>query len=196
MPTSFENARENIDEEGFLLSSSKFMYAWGSIGMLSKGATRGYYAPIPGIKLAGRYLGGVKKVRNMWHKSALGPIQGKATRQAMRKVGMGAITKAVFGKGTGTITKAMAGKLLVGRVAGLVHPIFNIWFASQLLSMPIQAYKGLTQAVRAGRGIEMGGYFPESKMSYTSRQRSVQAITASRLQARSAIGNEAMLFHR
>jgi len=197
MPTT----NEYTQEESLLASTPKLMYTWSALQMAGRGATRGYYAPIPGIKMAGRRFGAIKDVRNLWYKSAIGPVKGKAARQALSRVGIGTAAKAAFGKtalkkGAGAIARSIGTKLLISKVAGMVIPAFHIWFATELLSIPFQAYSGLAQQVQSYRGLELGGYFPETKGSLTSRQRTVRAITDSRLQARSAIGNEAFLYHR
>lgn len=87
-------------------------------------------------------------------------------------------------------------KNLIGRSAGMALKGLHLYFGAELLGMGWQGYSAIAQRVRKEKGLELGGYFPETQGSYTSRQRTVRAISDSRLQARSAIGNEAFLFHR
>jgi hypothetical protein len=89
-----------------------------------------------------------------------------------------------------------AARFLVSRAAGLTLGLMNLQFAWILGEAAVGTYKAASSMITKYRGIELGGYFPDSQGAYTSRQRAVQAITSSQLQARSAIGNEAQLFHR
>jgi len=92
--------------------------------------------------------------------------------------------------------RMLIGKNLLARAAGFGLTMIGIELAMMVPMLAYQGYRGIVEQVKSTRGLEMGGYFPETRGSLTSRQRSVQAITDSRLQARSAIGNEAQLFHR
>ena len=69
-------------------------------------------------------------------------------------------------------------------------PIGIAWFGG--LALLGNAAKGL----RRNQARDFGNSFVDSGQTYTSRQRAVRAIAESHLQARSAIGNEAMLMHR
>jgi hypothetical protein len=71
----------------------------------------------------------------------------------------------------------------------------GIQFAIFGAQLAVAGYKAISRQVSKYSGLELGGYFPETQGSYTSRQRALQAITASNLQAKSAIGNEAYLMH-
>lgn len=88
-------------------------------------------------------------------------------------------------------------RYLAGRIAGLAIPVVNLLTFG---SIAVGAASGLWGFISKTFGrpnyLEMGGNFQDSQAGYTSRQRALQAITSSSMQARSAIGNEAMLFHR
>lgn len=99
-------------------------------------------------------------------------------------------------KATPAILRNVAMKKMIGRVAGLGIGYLNLRFAMLPFELAWNAYKGIAETGYARRNVETGGYFPETRDSLTSRQRTVRAISESRLQARSAIGNEASLLHR
>jgi hypothetical protein len=98
----------------------------------------------------------------------------------------------------GTKTASSIGKrYLIGRAAGIGLAAFNLSWQIPLAVEAVKlVYGGMANQVNQHTYANLGGYFPETEGSYTGRQRAMQAITASRLQARSAIGNEAMLMHR
>ena len=193
MPTTTENL------ENPLFTLGKFMYSYESLRMLARAPMEGYYVP---------WTAGIGRgVNRMMGRGVLpmagrgiafgGPVGMQATREAAR-IGIGRTAGIALGGKAGTyLTSGAATKLLIGKAVGIGLGALHLYWGAQLLALPtIIAYHGIAQKVRAARGLEMGGYFPETKMSLTSRQRTVRAITASRLQARSAIGSEAMLFHR
>lgn len=64
---------------------------------------------------------------------------------------------------------------------------------TQGLEMGRKAYKS---AVRGRSQANFGGYFQDTDMGYTMRQRGVNAIQQSRMNARNAIGGEAKVLHR
>jgi prepilin signal peptidase PulO-like enzyme (type II secretory pathway) len=106
--------------------------------------------------------------------------------------------KALMGKpATYGLTRGAAAKAAIGKAAGFGLKALGLYY---LLSIPAQLTWGLYQTakqhVKSIKGLEFGGYFPETRMSLTSRQRTLQAISSSNLQARSAIGSEAFLCHR
>jgi hypothetical protein len=75
--------------------------------------------------------------------------------------------------------------------------LWKLEIAKMVLWDPVWAgYSAIQSQVKMAKGLELGGYFPDTKSSLTSRQRTVKAISSSRLQARSAVGNEAFLMHR
>ena len=79
-----------------------------------------------------------------------------------------------------------------------------IWFAMENISKPLMwpvgvawfGWKSMARGLQKSRYTSMSVPFEETEGTYTSRQRAVRAISESHLQARSAVGNEAMLFHR
>ena len=91
---------------------------------------------------------------------------------------------------------AAAIKFGVSKAAGLFIGLTSVQLAWMAGEADIGGYKAVSNAVTRYRGLEMGGYFQDTEAGYTSRQRAVRAITSSQLQARSALGNEAMLMHR
>jgi len=188
-------------EENLLWGTTKFLYTFEALKMLKRSPMEGYYVPWTKFtgknryaRLAGRRIGGDIVTRRGIGFGA--HIADRAMRETAKRTGTIGAAKAAFGRGAGTLTKSAGTKLLIGRVAGLALGAFEVYWAAQLLALPFQAYSAIAQQVQSYRGVELGGYFPETKGSITSRQRTVRAITDSRLQARSAIGNEAQLFHR
>ena len=201
MATSIEN---KIEQEGLVWGMAKFMYSWETARMLSKSPLKGYY--VPGTVGPSRFVAGQLASRG-WGGETARRVAGKrglnfgaatlGQRQAL-KMGTGAaFQRAAFGGGVQKVSRGVAGKVLLGRAAGIGLKAFNIYMWGALaVGLPMMGYKAIAEAVRANRGLELGGYFPETRGSVTSRQRTVRAITDSRLQARSVIGNEAQLFHR
>lgn len=127
------------------------------------------------------------------------PIQ-RAVSRDFERAGMfrirGATANAAAKYGSSVAERA-ASKFIISRIAGFALGVVNpIMWGSVIASVGTETYNIVSSQVNKYKGLELGGYFPESQGAYTSRQRMVQAITASHLQARSAIGNEAQLFHR
>lgn len=167
----------------------------------------------------GLRLGGVSAGSNatfsragiLGYSSASRTVAERATAKWANRIGIGAagarqeIGEAVaaryirrYGLSVGERAATVAGaKYLIGRAAGLAIPVLNVLMAAEMgYSIATKGYNMLADKFGKQNLLELGGYFPETQAAYTSRQRAVQAITASQLQARSAIGNEAMLFHR
>lgn len=201
MATNVEN---KIEQEGLVWGMAKFMYSWETARMLSKSPVKGYFAPgtigpsrfVAG-QLAGRGLGGETVRRVAEGGLRFGGLTGIRSGAAL-KMGTGAaFRRAIFGGGVQTVSRGVAGKVLLGRAAGLGLKAFNIYMWGALaIGLPLMGYQAIAGAIKTHKGLELGGYFPETRGSVTSRQRTVRAITDSRLQARSVIGNEAMLMHR
>ena len=86
---------------------------------------------------------------------------------------------------------------MLGKAAGIALKGANFVMGATLAyDLTVGGY-GMASAIESKyRGLELGGDYQDSMGAATSRQRALQAITASSLQARSAIGNEAMLMHR
>lgn len=110
----------------------------------------------------------------------LGVLSSKAWSQASR---MG-ITK--------QFATIAASRIGAGVFAGLT---IAMWapYVFQGAHGAVSAIKSLG---RSSRRQEFGETFNDSYGTYTERQRAVQAITSSRMSVRSALGNEASLFHR
>ena len=68
-------------------------------------------------------------------------------------------------------------------------PLGIAWFGGMAIM------NNAAKAMRKTQYVSMGSAFIDNGAIYTSRQRAVRAIAESHLQARSAIGNEAQLFH-
>lgn len=179
----------------------KFSAGWESLQILRDAPTQGYYLPTTRkglIAKAGRKM----KLWGAGGKMLAPPMDPTLYRYFRR----GGISR-MFGK-TGTIAKASkhfgknaaqkaAAKYITGRVAGVAIPVIGTYFAVEAaVGIGKFAYDTAAALTDKYKGIEMGGYFPDSQAAYTSRQRAVRAITASQMQARSAIGMEAQLFHR
>jgi hypothetical protein len=182
---------------------AKFQYGMDTLSMLRRGYRTGFYVPWTGgwdknwaVKQFG-LQGAVPKAMTgrgfqfskravagrYFEKAGLFGVQ-KATTKVATKYGM-------------DIAKGAAAKFLIGRAAGIALGVVNpLLWGGLVLDATVGAYNWASAQERKYRGMELGGFFPETQGSYTSRQRAVQAITASHLQARSAIGNEAMLLHR
>jgi hypothetical protein len=141
---------------------------------------------------------------------------GKFTKTFHNKLKSGALpeevlSRYVYGtyKGTGKLGWAALG---ASRAVGLGFSVMTftdpVWFTFAHWNNPIAmamgaayfttlgAWRGASQAMERHMYTDMSVGFPETPASYTSRQRAVRAISESQLQARSAIGNEAQLFHR
>jgi hypothetical protein len=190
----------------------RFSYSWSALEMMRDAQKRGYHVPWTRVNEKGE--GAIAKFgmkhgawgeRGLMHvpvnpraaklyaKHAWGGLRDREARKIVessltKKLGAAAAKRAAAGVAMSVVTGNVAGVAL--NVAGLV---LTTGFGAEIVG---GAYRGLESVVGKYRGLELGGYFPETQAGYTSRQRNLQAITASNLQARSAIGNEAMLFHR
>ena len=187
---------------GGLFEMAKLLYSWEALRMVAKAPTAGYY--LPGTASLPSKIQGLAKTTGFrgFQAQAAGLrstlVFGAPVSTQAAKLGIVGAARATFGKaGTSAVARGMAGKVLLGRVAGLGLKALSIYYTALIpLELAWGGYSAIAEKVRSARGLEMGGYFPETRRSLTSRQRTVRAITDSRLQARSAIGNEAMLFHR
>lgn len=190
MATSTEYTAGNTNP---LSDLAKGVYGWQTLEMLSRGASQGYYVPgLGGVgnaaTWAGRKFGFQGTVNTMWK-------GGKVKRWRVRKMGIRtALSK--IGKARSPFVKLAIGRQLTSKVMGLA--IKGIWLQLGLMvaGAAWKSWDAYATRLQSEGGLELGGYFPETTGSATSRQRTLSAITSSRLQARSAIGNEAMLMHR
>jgi len=190
----------------------KFSYSWSALEMMRDAPTKGYYIPWTrikakdesriakfGMKMKWWGEGGLGNMQvnpeavSLYRSRALGGLRNKSAQkyvinQLAPKLGMSVAKYAAIGA---------AASVLTGNVAGAALSV-GAFMLSVGLGVDISSglYGAVSNQVSKYRGLELGGYFPETQAGYTSRQRNLHAITASQLQARSAIGNEAMLFHR
>lgn len=185
----------------FLWPLTKFSYSFAALKMLKKSPVTGFYVPWT------RGKGNVAKFgRKMGVWGSSGWASGTAStaeRSALRifrssgVFGFNAARRKVAAAMGEQVATKVGSRFIIGRAAGLAIPALNVaLWAPLVVGTVVGTYKWAAALTSKYRGLELGGYFPETQGAYTSRQRSLQAITASRLQARSAIGNEAMLFHR
>lgn len=160
---------------GFL----KFQYSMDALRMISTSPRTGFY--IPWTRNTSGYLGGTFR---------------KRTVADMGRRAWGARGISIGGSAGRAFARSTAGRMLAG-VAGFLNPVLDVaLIAGGAGYMGYATYKVLKEKANQAARIEMGGFFQETQGSLTSRQRALQAITSSHLQAKSAIGNEAMLFHR
>jgi hypothetical protein len=88
-------------------------------------------------------------------------------------------------------------KMQVGRIAAGAFTLMNVAFFAPLV------YSGLKHMTKAANSFiqntyepNFGGNYLDTAAASTERQRAIQAIQKSHLNARAAIGNEAQLMHR
>lgn len=191
-----------VEQGGGLFDMAKLFYSWEALRMIEKSPGAGYY--IPGTaSLPGRVRGlaratGLSRFRLEASRLPQTLVFGAPVGPEAAKLGIASAARKTFGRaGTSAVSRGAVGRVLLGRVAGLGLKALSVYWTVMLpIELAWGGYSAIAERVRSARGLEMGGYFPETRGSVTSRQRTVRAITDSRLQARSAIGNEAMLFHR
>ena len=116
-------------------------------------------------------------------------------KETLKKIGFWRATKGFRTTRSPVMQKAFQ-KIAISRAAGFALTALNRVFVGAMLYQGWRAYDKYATRVALNRGFETGGYFPESRGAITSRQRAIRAISESRLQARSAVGNEAQLLHR
>jgi len=216
MPNDNEYGGQQSNAIGNAVGFLTPWYAFSSLHMMSRMPTEGLKVPWTPITLwsPGERLGRVAEKYNAQRFTKGGRLPLLRARQsgriatrtlysgqlAARRATGKALTSAsrTFMKMTSKISaKGLSARFLVGKLGGYgIAAVLTAdalalgWMATGGL------YGGISKAVSKYKGLEMGGYFPDTQTAMTSRQRAVQAITTSQLQARSAIGNEAMLFHR
>ena len=151
----------------------------------------------------GRHLGKLPK-------ATLASLHGKPEQWLLKRMSAGkmkgalniAKTRGVFRASAWGAAKraglmAPLAKIAASRAAGAFFTGFNILMFAPLI------YSGVRGAVntihdigRTGRRLDFGGDYIDTRGAYTERQRSLRAITSSRMSTRAAIGNEALLMHR
>jgi len=159
------------------------------------------YAGTNSDLLFGRNSGRLGKV------GSKGMISQQASLYSRRQ--MRAALKIAGQKGTGITTTAgwkaasrrgLTGsfaKIAAGKVGSIGAKLFSAGFAAQLVyGAAKSSFLMLRSEGRSAKKLEMGKPFMDSNAAYTERQRSLRAITSSRMSTRSAIGGEAQLIHR
>jgi len=150
-----------------------------------------------------RSISGGKIVRT----GSKGMIKKQAALYARRQM-RGAL-RIAGQKGTGIATtagwraasrKGLTGafaKVAAGKIGSVGLKLFNAGFAAQLVYGATKASFLMlrSEGRRAGK-LNMGKAFTDTEAAYTERQRSLRAITSSRMSTRSAIGGEAAMMHR
>ena len=171
-------------------------------------ATHAYYTSLRsglwgrysgGVHRPGRYssmIGGIRQTASVAPKMAASARYGSALELLERPGGRLFSKKIISEAGKRGISKEFA-KLAISRIGRtlLTGLEVSMWGAT--------AFQGFMGAVttlrtigRKGLRQEFGESFIDNRSTYTERQRSIRAITSSRLSARSAIGGEAQLMHR
>jgi hypothetical protein len=214
---------ENEEQEygkGGVVGLAGSLYGWSVLSMVEDFQNTGeYYAPWTGP--INRAMGKGKGPFNvsMMNRSggikarAIGPVtRQQAAREEIKQLFFG--SKFVGAGETAAARRAGYAQLSASRAVGAVFSgvalTDPVYYGFRWLAKPTimglgfglawfggtAAIQSTARALRRGQYVSMGGYFPDSQSAFTSRQRAVRAISESNLQARSAIGNEAMLFHR
>jgi hypothetical protein len=211
MRSDFLDREQDQYSGGGLGSVVGSLYQWSALSMLAEFSNTGeYYVPWAGmIKKGGIKISALGKswgIREAPKAAAIGSTSAfkVAYEQAYRPMLFG---KKFLGKNALGATQLFASRAVGFGLASMTwtDPAF---FAFRYLTNPAMwgvgvAYFGgaalwqnTARAMERTRYVDMNVMFPETQASFTSRQRAVRAIAESHLQARSAIGNEAQLFHR
>ncbi len=179
---------------------AKGFYSFSTLMALTRIPTKGFEVP-----WTGGVGGTVNLATSQFAKFGIGTptalnttlrVGGPIRSAGIRKLGFfGAAGHLARGKAPVVARRAMA-KLMISKAAGAGMGLIYFELAMLPLQLGWAGYSAVAEAIKTHKGLELGGYFPESRGSMTSRQRTVRAITDSRLQARSVIGQEAMLMHR
>lgn len=192
-------------QSGGIMGVVGSLYGWSTLGMVEQFSETGrYYIPWSGTYTGTKAGVGVSMVGR--GKIGIAPqVAGKVSdfrkiAVGTKYVGSGALGTAqlVASRGVGLAMSGMtwtdpyfyAFSLLTGSVSAFTLPGAIAWFGGSAM------LRNAARAMERSRYIDMKVPFMETQGSYTSRQRAVRAIAESHLQARSAIGNEAQLFHR
>jgi hypothetical protein len=203
---------------GAALSTTNMLYSWSALEMLSKSSTQGYYLPWTRAwdPIKKKYEG---KIANFGRKMGMwgdrGVVLGKrpsqyAVKGLRRTMGFGysSIERTLaqrYARTVGADAAKMVAKRALTFAAGsmVLEAASGIGLALITAQLAGMAGEGISMLWKAGTApaerhsfLRFAAEFPDTRATATSRQRAVQAITESQLQARSAIGNEAMLFHR
>jgi len=186
------------------------LWGWSALQMAGDfGETGSLYVPWTGILPGGKWK--TSMIGEPWGVRPLNTVES-SLKANFAKDDLGLTKHAIYGskfRGIGRAGKA----LLMGSTAARVGLAAYTWtspefFAFRYMGRPSmwgwgalwfgvgKTLQNTARAMERTRYVDMGAAFPETQQSLTSRQRAVRAISESHLQARSAIGNEAQLFHR
>ena len=121
---------------------------------------------------------------------------GRAIALSGRK-GLGVATTAGWKAASRRGLTGQFAKLAAGKVGAIGAKLFSAGLSAQLVyGAAKSSFLMLRNEGRNAKKMEMGRPFMDSNAAYTERQRSLRAITSSRMSTRSAIGGEAALLHR
>lgn len=204
MESRFYAGEEEEYGGGGLGALTGSLYYWSTLSMFAGFHDKGeYYLPWSGmVKPGGMRVSAVGK------KWGIRAATAEDLRDPMSKL----IGKKWAGMG-GVGTAQLIGSRLTSGIIGTMIWTDPVFFAFNMIGKSAAAkwslgltgvawfgagalVHGAARAMERTRYVDMNQAFPESQQSFTSRQRAVRAISESQLQARSAIGNEAQLFHR
>jgi hypothetical protein len=218
MPTETDYLSNESPASGLGLAALE-MYGWSTLDMLSQIQTSGRaFIPWSRFVGGGRAGLGVDLSGNILQtrKQFLSSPQFKSGSKARQLIERG-FTRTAWGskfapnflsKAASIGESALAASRLSSVGNAYLMATNPIMFAAGMASNPLALAAGAawfiggSAIVSAGKAVERKHYvtlaapFEDTERSYTSRQRAVRAISESHLQARSAIGNEAQLFHR
>jgi hypothetical protein len=198
------------------------LYGWSALSMLAEFQKTGqYYVPWTGkilgrpgpytLDMVGRKTFGILPLSAGPKRSGrtIGKVLGKQPF-AERNLRESIFGSKFIGKGSargwGMAQLGVSRAINVGlSTMTWTDPVFFAFrYAANPMMWPVGIlyYGGMNTWGNAARAMERTRYvdmsqpFVDTQASFTSRQRAVRAISESQLQARSAIGNEAQLFHR
>lgn len=102
------------------------------------------------------------------------------------------LKKAIMSEGKKAFSLARGGAFL-SRVSGLAN---LAWLAPMLFGMTYNGFKGIQRLGYELERPEMGGHLTLTTAAWTDRQRSFQKMMMSEYNGRTALGNEAGIYHR
>ena len=190
------------------------LYGWSTLDMLDEFSKTGEYY-VPWSKMFGKKIS-VSAVNKPWGIVERAPMgerlamraAGTISRDQYKNYELGRMFLGKYAGASRLGTAELALSKAVGFGMTTIMWTDPVFFAFVNITNPAMlavgaAYfgggylvKGLARAARSDRYVRMSRGFADTQGSFTSRQRAVRAISESHLQARSAIGNEAMLMHR
>jgi hypothetical protein len=202
MRSDFLSGEQEQYEGGGIGAVAGSLYGWSTLSMLAEFSETGEYVlPWSGLIRKGGFRA-----------SALGKKWGITGAVSANRRLAGGFGPALFGKKFAGAGVLGATQLFASRAVGLglssitwTDPAFFAFrYFSNFAMWPVGVayfggaalWKNAARAMERTRYVDMSQVFPETQASFTSRQRAVRAISESQLQARSAIGMEAQLFHR